>query len=220
MLTPLPPPRLECSRFYWSVGKSQAGYLPPSPPPPPDADTATPLSVGKKQAVPRPPHTHTHIPLTCLPQVQQALLVDGEEAGGGAVLWAHVGDGGPVRNGQRCHPGPEELHKLAHHPNLTQVLRERQNDITNLPTTLIWRRCCARDKTTSSQTCLPYHPDLTQVTLATQWHHLYMLATSDVSTASPQTCLPFGFFKCHRWHENQISKFMLTRNFWYFASQD
>lgn len=36
--------------------------------------------------------------LTCLVKVLECDLVDGKEADGGVVLWAHVGDGGSVRN--------------------------------------------------------------------------------------------------------------------------
>lgn len=49
-------------------------------------------------------------------------MVDGEEADGGAVFWAHVGDGGPVRNRQLGDAGAAELHKPPGDSSLAQVL--------------------------------------------------------------------------------------------------
>ena len=60
--------------------------------------------------------------LTGLLQVLDADVVHGEEGGGGAVLGTHVGDGGAVGDGQLGHAGAEELHELAHHAHLAQVL--------------------------------------------------------------------------------------------------
>ena len=60
--------------------------------------------------------------LTCLLEVLHADVVNGEECGGGAVLWAHVGDGGTVSDGQLGNAWAEELHKLTHDSHLTQVL--------------------------------------------------------------------------------------------------
>ena len=48
-------------------------------------------------------------------QVGQRLVVDGEDAGGGAVLGRHVGDRGAVGQGQRGQPVAVELHELADH---------------------------------------------------------------------------------------------------------
>ena len=54
-------------------------------------------------------------------------LVDGEEADGGIVFRAHVGDGGPVGDRQLGHPWTKELHKPPSDVSLPQVLSGRKN---------------------------------------------------------------------------------------------
>lgn len=51
--------------------------------------------------------------------------VDGEEADGGVVLRAHVGDGGPVRSRQLGDSGSEELNEPPSDASLPQVLRKQ-----------------------------------------------------------------------------------------------
>lgn len=66
--------------------------------------------------------------LTCLLQVLKTDVVYREKSCSGAILRAHVGDGGSIGYGQLCHTWPKELHKLPHDANLAQVLwaqRER-----------------------------------------------------------------------------------------------
>lgn len=46
-------------------------------------------------------------------------MVDGEEADGSIILWAHVGDGGSVRSGQLGHTGSKKLYKPSSDPSLT-----------------------------------------------------------------------------------------------------
>src|SRR2546422_11720382 len=48
-------------------------------------------------------------------EVAQRLLVDREEGGGGAVLRAHVGDRGAIRNGKAREAGAAELDELVDH---------------------------------------------------------------------------------------------------------
>lgn len=61
--------------------------------------------------------------LTGLLQVLNGDVVHGEEGRCGSVLWAHVGDGGAVGDGQLSDTGAEKLHELPHNAHLTQVLR-------------------------------------------------------------------------------------------------
>ena len=182
MLTPPPPPPTWVQQVLPISGEESGWLPPPSPPPPPDAGTATLLTSGKEPSSPPPPPKHT-------PYLSAAGTAGSAGRQGRSQWWRRTLGTcwrwwpGPQwtalppqaqRTPQTCPPPQSDAgaaretewhHKLAHHPNLTQVLRGRQNAIfTNLPTTPI---------------------------LATQWCHLYMLATSDVSTASPQTCLPF-----------------------------
>lgn len=60
----------------------------------------------------------------------QCDLVDGEEADGGVVLGAHVGDGGPVRRRQLADPRSEKLYELSGNPSLPQVLKEINAQLT------------------------------------------------------------------------------------------
>ena len=60
--------------------------------------------------------------LTGLHQVVETATVHGEEADRGAVLGAHVGDGGAVGDRQLGHARAEKLDKLARHAHLSQVL--------------------------------------------------------------------------------------------------
>lgn len=64
--------------------------------------------------------------LTRLFKVPEGDLVDGEEADGGVVLWAHVGDGGPVGGRQLGDAGAKKLHKLPSDPGLPQVLQNQR----------------------------------------------------------------------------------------------
>lgn len=61
--------------------------------------------------------------LTGLFQILKADIVHGEEGCRGAVLWAHVGDGGSVSDRQLSHTWAEELHEFSYHAHLTEVLR-------------------------------------------------------------------------------------------------
>lgn len=70
--------------------------------------------------------------LTCLLQVADADGVHGEESRRGTVLRAHVGNGGPVGDGQLGHTRPKELHKLAHHAHLPQVLQSQEGQEVSL----------------------------------------------------------------------------------------
>ena len=69
--------------------------------------------------------------LTCLPEVGEAGVVDGEEADRGAVLGTHVGDGGAVRDRQARHTRTEELHEFTHHADPPQVLRNAKQQCVN-----------------------------------------------------------------------------------------
>lgn len=60
--------------------------------------------------------------LTGLLQVLNADVVHREERCRGSILWAHVGDGGPVGDGQLSNTWAEKLHKLSHDAHLAQVL--------------------------------------------------------------------------------------------------
>ena len=62
-------------------------------------------------------------------QVVQSLFVDGEETAGGAVLGAHVGDGGAVSHGQVAQGLAVELHELAHHAMLAQPLDDGEHQV-------------------------------------------------------------------------------------------
>lgn len=61
--------------------------------------------------------------LTCLSEVLQTFLVHREETDSGSILGAHIGNGGPVSDGELGNPRAEKLHKLPHHPDLSQVLQ-------------------------------------------------------------------------------------------------
>lgn len=63
--------------------------------------------------------------LTCLPEIGQAVLVDGEEAHSGSIFWTHIRDRGSVGNGQFCYSGPEKLHKFTHNSYLSQMLKSK-----------------------------------------------------------------------------------------------
>ena len=104
-------------------------------------------------------HTYKHSYPTCLTQVVQALLIDREEANGGPILRTHVGDGGPVSNGQCCYPWTKELHKLAHHADLTQVLSKRMTTATQTCPLLMMTQVLRKRVTTATQTCPPHRSD-------------------------------------------------------------
>ena len=101
-------------------------------------------------------HTYKHSYPTCLTQVVQALLIDREEANGGPILRTHVGDGGPVSNGQCCYPWTKELHKLAHHADLTQVLSKRMTTAIQTCPLLMMTQVLRKRVTTATQTCPPH----------------------------------------------------------------
>lgn len=63
------------------------------------------------------------LPLTCLLEVLQAVDIYREEAHSGPILGAHVGNGGPVSNGELFHSGAEEFHELSHDSQLTEMLK-------------------------------------------------------------------------------------------------
>src|SRR5207237_180606 len=63
------------------------------------------------------------------PQVAQRLTVDGEESAGGAVLGAHVGEGGPVRHREAREAVAAELDELADHPVLAQHLGQGEYEV-------------------------------------------------------------------------------------------
>jgi hypothetical protein len=62
-------------------------------------------------------------------QVAQRLVVDREDAAGGAVFGRHVGDGRAVRERQRRHARAEELDKLTDDARLAQDLGHRQHEV-------------------------------------------------------------------------------------------
>ena len=62
-------------------------------------------------------------------QVAQGLLIDREDAAGGAVFRRHVGDGGLICQAQLVEPGAEELDELADHALGAQHLHHRQDQI-------------------------------------------------------------------------------------------
>lgn len=63
-------------------------------------------------------------------QVVDGLVIDWEVAHGGAVFGCHVGDGGSVSEGKRCHTRAEELNKLANDSSLPQDLGGSQHQIS------------------------------------------------------------------------------------------
>ena len=62
-------------------------------------------------------------------QVAQRLVVDGEEAAGGAVLRRHVRDGGAVGQAHLAEAGAEELDELLHHALLAQDLGDGEDEV-------------------------------------------------------------------------------------------
>ncbi len=62
-------------------------------------------------------------------EVVDGLVVDREEAAGGAVFGGHVGDGGAVGERQRVEAGAVELDELVHHAELAQHLRHGQHEV-------------------------------------------------------------------------------------------
>ena len=64
-----------------------------------------------------------------LPQVLHAHLVHGKESHGGTVLGTHVCDGRPVCNRQLRQSRAEEFHELPNNSDLSEMLRDGQDDI-------------------------------------------------------------------------------------------
>ncbi len=62
-------------------------------------------------------------------EIGQRLMVDREEAAGGAVLGRHVGDGGAVGERHGVEAGAEELDELADDALLAQHLRDREHEV-------------------------------------------------------------------------------------------
>ena len=62
-------------------------------------------------------------------QVVEGLVVDREEAASGAVLRRHVGDGGPVGQGQGSKPSPKNSTNLPTTPCSTQHLHHAQHEV-------------------------------------------------------------------------------------------
>ncbi len=62
-------------------------------------------------------------------QIGQRLLVDREDAAGGAVFGRHVADGGAVGQRQVLQAVAIELDELAHHAELAQHLGDRQHQV-------------------------------------------------------------------------------------------
>ncbi len=63
------------------------------------------------------------------PQVAQRLVIDREDRAGRAVLRAHVADRGAVGQRHRGHAGAVELHELADHAVLAQLLGDGQHEV-------------------------------------------------------------------------------------------
>ena len=62
-------------------------------------------------------------------EVLEGLLVDGEDAAGGAVLGGHVGDGGAVGEGKLGDAGAVELDELADDAVLAQGFGDGEDEI-------------------------------------------------------------------------------------------
>ncbi len=62
-------------------------------------------------------------------QIIQGLIINGEQAAGGAILRSHVGDSGAIGQRQLCHPRTIKLDKFPHHAVLAQHLHYGEHQI-------------------------------------------------------------------------------------------
>ena len=64
-----------------------------------------------------------------LAQIGERLPIDRKESHGGAIFGGHVGDGGPIRQGEAVEGGTAEFHHGRQHIRAAQEFRQRQNNV-------------------------------------------------------------------------------------------